>query len=70
MNYFVFTLKLLYKTNTNTITLYNELTQLTNDISCICERFLKKYKKEVKAFVKRLQSISVLKILPKFAIIS
>lgn len=68
MNYFVFTLKLLYKTNT--ITLYNELTQLTNDIPCICERFLKKYKKEVKAFVKRLQSISVLKILPKFAIIS
>lgn len=68
MNYFVFTLKLLYKTNT--ITLYNELTQLTNDISCICERSLKKYKKEVKAFVKRLQSISVLKILPKFAIIS
>lgn len=68
MNYFVFTLKLLYKTNT--ITLYNELTQLTNDISCICERFLKKYKKEVKAFVKRLQSISVLKVLPKFAIIS
>ncbi len=68
MNYFVFTLKLLYKTNT--ITLYNELTQLTNDISCICERFLKKYKKEVKAFVKRLQSIGVLKILPKFAIIS
>lgn len=68
MNYFVFTLKLLYETNT--ITLYNELTQLTNDISCICERFLKKYKKEVKAFVKRLQSISVLKILPKFAIIS